>query len=400
MGLIRYSLLFGLSNWFRIVLLLLIGLHVLTGCSSGSRNSVIGDLLRESDLNPGIVVSTSNIDGPHKLWGEWTFFIDGSHENIQIVPARTPRFHLNALKFLEDYCSDCLEVVNLVNNGNSTIDLTIRLKHPFEGFPEYTGFDVKGIIMFEGSYTMLNDDPIVPMPDPLRISWRKLGDPEVLNPDGYTFRWSPNYDSGSNLPIFSYWEGKYANGTPTADLNAFRNFFSTEQRHIFNTDNIVTQTYTIWLPEGPIIAGYAVDACWEPPLVTPVTDPVTDFPLTANQPEYFRFELIINDNQPIMYCAECCVGNTCEDMYIEAENWGDALYPGYYLIFHNGVRVGVTSWFNCSPPVENRYPIPGFDSCEFDNGWYRGYAYKHPVGGTDEDESVLTFTIFDYYLDY
>jgi hypothetical protein len=48
-----------------------------------------------------------------------------------------------------------------------------------------------------------------------------------------------------------------------------------------------------------MVVGYAVDACWEPPLVTPVLDPLTHFPPTANQPEPYRFEVVINDGEPV-----------------------------------------------------------------------------------------------------
>src|SRR4030042_3017822 len=90
--------------------------------------------------------------GPYRLWGEWTFYISAVHDRVDVVPQRDLHLHLNALKFLEDYCKNCLQIVSIKNNGDSTVDLTVRITHPFKGFPQYTGFDVKGVIMFNGSF--------------------------------------------------------------------------------------------------------------------------------------------------------------------------------------------------------------------------------------------------------
>ncbi|MFH1676335.1 MAG: hypothetical protein ABIC40_04845, partial [bacterium] len=210
---------------------------------------------------------SSAYDGRYRLWGEFIFFIDAEHDKIDVVPQRQGRFHLNALKFLEENGKNFLKITGLKNNGDGTFDLGVQIKHPFLGHPEYTGFDVKGIIMFNGSWEVEGDDDRPPYPEPFRVSWRKLGDPQVLNADGYTLRWSPSYDSGLPQPIFNYWEGKWATGTPTANLNAYKNFYTDENRHMFRDYGQVPVTYKIWLPTGqPIIAGYAVEACWEPPL--------------------------------------------------------------------------------------------------------------------------------------
>jgi hypothetical protein len=202
-----------------------------------------------------------------------------------------------------------LKITGIHNNGDGTVDLTVQLTHPFPGMPQFTGFDVKGIIMFQGSHEFERpqDTPKYPLyPQTFLVSWRILGDPELLNADGYSFRWSPWYDSGSDLPIFNYWPGKYSSGTPTANINGFLNFYSNEERHIFENDASVSRTYHISLPPGPIVAGYAVEACWEPPLVKPVTNPVEDFPITANQPEAYHFHCVVNDGKTITQDNWCC----------------------------------------------------------------------------------------------
>ena len=162
----------------------------------------------------------SSLDDPHRLWGEWKLYFNAAHDRVDIVPEREGRFHLNALKFLESYCTDCLKITGIKNNGDGTIDLTVQITHPFKDHPEYTGFDVKGIIMFNGSHAL--DTSYYganfidcPFPNPSLVSWKEMGDPEVLNAEGYTRRWAVSYQSGSSLPMFNYWKGKYANGVPT-----------------------------------------------------------------------------------------------------------------------------------------------------------------------------------------
>jgi len=275
--------------------------------------------------------------GPYRLWGEFDIIIDESHSKADIVPKRQPRFHLNALKFLESGYVNFLKITGLKNNGDGTIDLTVQITHPFPGLPQFTGFDVKGIIMFEGSYLFNSTDWTWPLyPEKLRAAWRILGDPELLNADGYTYRWSPWHNSGSDLPIFNYWHGKYATGTPTANINGFLNFYSMEERHIFEHDASVSRTYHIALPPGPLVAGYAVEACWEPPLVKPVTNPIEDFPITANQPECYRFKVVVNDGNPI---TEDDIYNCC--------NYG----PFYDTSVH-GVRLELDYWYLSADPYE------------------------------------------------
>ena len=329
------------------------------------------------------VTSTGNLnlnDGPYNLWGEWTLYFNTEHDSVTAQPNRQARFHLNTLKFLENYCADCLQICSLKNNGNGTIDLTIRISHPFYGYPEYTGFDVKGIIIFNGSYefpSVFTTEP--PYPDPYIVSWRELGDPELLNPDGYTMRWSPGYESGSDLPMFNYWPGKYSNGAPNSNLNGFINFYTHEQRHMFAADGSVQKTYTIWLPPGePVIAGYAVEACWAPPTNIPVTDPLNDFPPEANQPEPYMFDYIVNNNNVITE-SPCCAMEfqDCSRLKVACARW-DGVDPGFsgntyiYLLVPDINYIGIGPLFECSSAIENFYYADGGDiTTIYENGLHR-----------------------------
>ena len=237
-----------------------------------------------------------------------------------------------------------------------------------------------------------------------RISWREMGDPELLNPDGYTPRWSPNYDSGSEMPVFNYWRGRYASGVPNADLNAYLNFYSHEERHMFAHDASVSRTYRIYMPADKIVAGYAVEACWEPPIKTPITNPLEDFPITANQTEAYHFKLIVNNGEVITDCSSCCGAfHDCSDLHFElgfhSEIWKDwdPPFPNRAIINWPPPHEGRWSMFltPCGNDQEGWYEPPTIDSCKYGNGTHRFVAYNYVNPGHQH----IAYEVFDYTVD-
>ena len=150
----------------RCVALVLMAMTFLVGCSGGS--PVIPQL--EAAKQGILHEQAKDYETAYHLWSEGSMYINAAHDRIDVVPKRAARLHLNALKFLEDYCSNCLQVVRLKNNGDSTVDLTVKITHPFPGYPEFTGFDVKGILMFNGSWENPGYPYFPPFPEPFRVS--------------------------------------------------------------------------------------------------------------------------------------------------------------------------------------------------------------------------------------
>ncbi|MFH1676928.1 MAG: hypothetical protein ABIC40_07870 [bacterium] len=343
-------------------------------------------------------------DGPYRLWSEWMIFFPKDGGTPQLVPRRESRFHLNALKLLEQNGKNCVQITGKKNNGDGTIDLTVLIKHPFPGYLEYTGFDVKGIIMFNGSYA-IDWDYLhkYDLQEPTRLSWREMGDPEIVNPDGYTPRWAPGYDSGSDLPIFKYWNGKFSNGLPNSNLNAFLNFYTNEERHMFSCTGQVSRTYTIWLPPGQdVIAGYAVEACWEPPTVMPVNNPLTDFPFTANQPEPYLWKVVVNNGEPIMDCEHFHDLN-CDGIYAEFAQWYEPLSKD--VTWRDNMNIagtGSSNWMECNPPDEiKKRPLDFLCSWEGQkgDGIYREICIVYKTNGFDKPYIDNAYSVFDYELD-
>ena len=381
----------------RIVIFLLAGLMV-AGCSSPSP---VTSEPQAADRNE-VKHQSSDASEYHWLWGQWTLYISESRDRVEVVPTRDGAFHLNALKFLETECPNCVEITKIKNNGDSTIDLTVRLRHPFPGYAEYTGFDVKGIVMFNGSYQLSSPGAF---PGDFHISWRLMGDPELLNPDGYSIFWSPSYDSGSPLPILNYWAGKYSSGTPTANINAYLNFYNIEDRHIFTSTGVVNRVYHLYLPPGPLTVGYAVDACWAPPTKTPVINPVVDFPVSANQKEPYHFRFVLNNDLPITQ-GKCCgldPDDPCADFRIETLQWygppqsnisftAPAIPPDQS---EGHVGAGV---FPCQVSNTEWLGGPGWKFSDYPDGTYRSVAIVM-AEDWQGDANRLAYTLFDWTVD-
>jgi hypothetical protein len=253
--------------------------------------------------------------GRYLAWGFYDLEIarDGSY--VQVTPNRMAAgsvwgVHLNAVKLLEKSpCSNCLAISNahLLPDGNLSVDISIT--HPFDT-PTYTGFDVRGIIMFPASQYFPDDELRIQCGlDPWQSGWKRRyssadkGDAELVNTEGWTIIWAPDLDwydfeVDEGYPIFGYYPGKYASGENLGTINPFRRFHSNENRHMFEVGKTVTVTYIIRPPAtGPIKASYAIYAHWAPPEKVPVTNPAEDFGPEANSP--MPYEFWVTQDKPI-----------------------------------------------------------------------------------------------------
>jgi hypothetical protein len=385
----------------KFFIFMVILMPVMAGCAA---QSPISPGLGSEAIQTPIPPPSEN---PHHIWWQGNLFFNAAHDQVDAVPSRDMNLHLNTLKFLESNCANCLKIIGIKNNGDSTIDLTVRVWHPFAGHPEYTGFDVKGIIMFNGSWERdwYFEDPI-PYQFPIRIAWRKLGDAQVLNADGYSLRWNTQWDSGSPLPMFNYWKGKYSIGDPNGTLDAFINFYTNENRHIFETGKYVTKTYHIWLPPGqPVVAGYAVDACWEPPTRTPVTNPETDFPISANQAEAYDFRVNVNSGQPITNPKCCGEQGDPSQGYIFAKWWNKPPLVAYYELDNRFAHVSPEVISPCGGEWPDEY-CGGLVAAQWGDPWPEGDFLGFGVfENLDENHQTplgwdaVAFTIFEFTVD-
>ncbi|HDS29547.1 MAG TPA: hypothetical protein ENN67_00750 [Firmicutes bacterium] len=289
----------------------------LIGCAEGENPAI-------PELAPVKLpeVSESQIGG-FIPWGFYELEIarDGSY--AEVIPLRHVSdvrrgYHLNVVKLLEvDPCTDCLSTKNLHLLPSGDVSIDISLGHPYKD-ARYTGFDVRGIIMFPATQYFPDNKlrellGLPPSKYPrFRIANHEYGDAELMNPDGWTTAWRTDVEGldeystywfdkdlpDQNMPIFRYYPGKFSSGENRSTLNGFIRYYSTEVRHMFEVGHTVTRTYIIRPPaDGPIKASYAVYAHWYPADNVPVINPAVDFPQRANSP--FPYEFYIWQDAPL-----------------------------------------------------------------------------------------------------
>ena len=279
------------TTWLILFTLVL----ALCGCSN-AHDAIAPSNNGDASIRPANIVLAQ----PHRWnWGTWLFYIDQTHTRLQILPWRESNLHYNVTSFVEGPpCPTCLATGPVQPQGDGTLKIDVTLKHPFPGMPYYTGFDVRGVVIFPATRHWLLDsndfhlrayipgewDDPTPYTD-FAFSRAENGGGQLLNADGYSYYFSPRFPEVKKPPICNYEKGKFATGSDDeldSTVNPYLQFHNIDERRIFTCDGVITRTYHIQPPQGAFKFGYVVDASWVPPTKTPVTDPATDFPDMAN----------------------------------------------------------------------------------------------------------------------
>jgi hypothetical protein len=129
-------------------------------------------------------------------------------------------------------------------DGNILADFTIS--HPF-GSMNFSGFDVWGIMMFDGSH----DFPVAGVTTPDMDS----GEGEVLNVDGFTTLYNFSTAGAGPGGLQGYIDGDIATTEmPDATLNGYKRFVTSDilnNRNAFYAGDEITVQYEVALPGGP-----------------------------------------------------------------------------------------------------------------------------------------------------
>jgi len=241
--------------------------------------------------SPGYTSAHASTDSNRVLYGAWVMDVSADHTQITPVPLRMGEGHFNIRTFLENGpCTNCLTVTGMTVVAPGQLDVDVRLSHPFPGAGKFTGFDVRGVVIFpESSYWPEND---------LKWSCAIDGGGELLNPDGYTTLFNPvDFEQGAGDPaILTYQQGGFATILENASqLNGYKAYYIEPDRRPFFTDEAITKTFSLQLPDGPLQFGYVVDGCWTQPDPNPPVNIPEDFPIEANCPEPYRIDAEIGE---------------------------------------------------------------------------------------------------------
>ncbi|MCK4719352.1 hypothetical protein KAU08_01760, partial [bacterium] len=255
---------------------------IICGCAGNSTQPVSPD---NPDSSTELIVKEEidvNSDGAgHYLMHYGYIFVDPNHPDgpqFEIIPVRQGEVHLNVLKLLEiTSCTDCFRVVGFNFPEPDKLTIDIQIDHPFDSL-DFSAFDLRGIIMFHGSHEF----PICGK----STSDPALGDGAVLNPDGYTALYNGSTITAPDGELKKYLPGKLATSeVPDSDINGYKYFITDDpsnNRNAFYAGSSDVRTFSLQLPTGPFVIGYAVDANWWLPISSPVDDPLTDFDVNAN----------------------------------------------------------------------------------------------------------------------
>ncbi len=283
----------------RIVLFLGLALlaAVALGCAGG------GD-----PISPQTTAGTdrASASGKTGLWGVWDVFLDPVSGTAEIAQLRSADFTCNVVRFLQPPVAPSNLISIAVDSstdwatGYVVVDVTIG--HPFPGLDRFTGFDVRGAVIANGSISGIAD---------ANILYGGEESVRLLNADGMT-RWFNPMEFTSYGKMFGFTNGAF--GLPGTDFSATLNpykcyceglgaqddmvgFFSDpacpNPRGMFRCADTLARRFEL---QFPMIGGspkyrfqYAVIASWDLSDPDPPVDVPDDFPLSANCAEAYAF---------------------------------------------------------------------------------------------------------------
>jgi len=297
------------SGWAATLLLL----ALFCGCAGSSHGG--------SPVDPGIArppISAMSQKPPGSrtwLWGIWDFKLDPNGRDIAAVPLRGATFTCNVTHFvagppLEMY-GRLVDLDFQPDFISATLDISLR--NPFFS-ASYTGFDVIGVFMGDGS-------DVFPSPDAFSIPGPS--DQLLLNTDGYT-RWFnyPEFSgAGSVWKLFGYnaFDAGPSTYVPTAQLCPYKYYAdglgptddafdfliaNSADRGSYAPQSLNTRRYEMLFPaDTGITFKLAIVAHWVANINMP--DPpgsLNDFPMAANADEALL--VMLEDESTVYYISE------------------------------------------------------------------------------------------------
>jgi len=272
------------------------------------------------------------------LWGIWDVHIDPVTLEVEAVPSRNSQFTANVTQFMQpplspvNMVSFTVDVASDPVNGFFVVDVTLR--HPFPGMNKYNGFDVRGVLISDGSIPGIHDTDVLRAgPD----------DTFLKNADGLTRWW--NYPEFTNYEsIFGFTYGKLAPpNNPTATVNGYKYFaYGLEEetplseldfsgRGFFPADpGLQTRRYEIQFKmDGDQIVfdfQYAVDASWDDPDPDFAPDfPQEAFSLSANCQE--AFNVSVNSDESNAWYVDPSTNGGNLVLELEIFDWQSIINP-------------------------------------------------------------------------
>jgi len=303
-----------MSRFGLLLLVIIFAIALSLSCSGGDKVPV------SPELSPDQPKQAQSI--PTQLWGLWDVTFDPATGTAEIIASRTAQYTMNMVKFLQppEVPENQIEIFihDTTQWQEGYVDVDVTLHHPFPNHDFATGFDVRGVIIGNGS-TQSQFNPSVKYVGP--------NDLIVLNADGYT-RWFNPVEFTTYDTLFGFTESH--SGTQsvdwTATINGYRFFcdglddvsyaaysfgepWFDNPRAYFAPSSTLKRNYIL---QFPMIDGnpsyqfqFACVASWAMPSQNPPAIP-DDFPIEANAPEVFAARM--QDSSDMYYVNESTYG--------------------------------------------------------------------------------------------
>jgi len=312
----------------------LLSAAILTGCSGGTDSPVLpgSDLTQGLDLTDGSIKAGQDSTHP-ALWGYWDVRIDTTSWEVELIPVRGIQYTVDVVQFMQPPLGPAgslgiliLDTTQWLSEGFLPVE--VGLTHPFPGLDQYTGSDVRGLFITEGSVSLNQDTNLL-------LSDRGTEHPWLSNPDGHS-RWMNPEEFRTDGTIFTYFPGQLGNdGVFSATLNAYKLFaddldsdvalydFFTDPANLANRSQFTASTtnkriYDLYFPiigDVPEINfQYAVLASWAEPVDLDPGDLPGSFPVEANAQEAFLVDVV--DNGTLYYTSTEAGGDILLDLEI------------------------------------------------------------------------------------
>lgn len=313
------------TNRLPVLTVVLTVISIILGCS-GSGPTIPENAPQDSAVTGAVIPEGSS----HGLAGYYLLSFDTETREIDAIPLRAAALHLNMVGVLNSMMGISIAGVPSEHdppNGIFVFDIT--LSHPFESKPQFAGFDVKGILIGNGSEVVDG------------LNFAGLDETRLLNADGYTRWWNPT--EFTRPGVLGFTEGTYAvpGNAFTATCNSYKLFadrlgaqdglaWVTDEpldsevgRAVFKAGESNTRRYRIKFEMSPgpqIYFGYAVDCSWAMPDPNPPGEVPDDFPMEANQPEPYRIAVADHVNT-LYFDSESGIGGGTIDIKANVHDW-------------------------------------------------------------------------------
>jgi len=291
-------------------------------------------VIPEAAPDSGTQTQASVPGQPHHCFGYYGLIVDTESFEIEVIPMRSSEWHFNVTGILNSTMGvSAVGVPSEHDPANGLFVFDITLTHPFASKPQFTGFDVKGILMAPGTLEMLYGGSLL---------FSNVGETRLENADGLTRWWNPTEFITPGM--FGYVKGNLT-GTQasllTATVNPYKLYAdvldaesdlslvtdepmdSPNGRAVFSAGASNTRRFRIRfkMDPGPQVKfGYAVDAAWALPSPNPPISVPGDFPITANQPEAYRIEITPTENL-LFYDTETGTGGGWLKLQVDVYDW-------------------------------------------------------------------------------